>query len=210
MYSYAVNNPLAYLDPDGRDAIAVKFGNLANNLGHAGIASVHHDGKGRFADFGPQHEGQAHDAGKYNFIDFKTQIKYGPDGKPTKESLSALANELADDEQQPHNSVSVAYFRTSDAETAALDAYLDAANNERLQGKTPSYWVGFRDCSWFCQNGLAKAGIGSGSSILTIPNLQYLEFWLAAVQTATGTNPPKEKVTSKICYNDENGKQVCQ
>ena len=29
MYAYAVNNPLAFTDPDGRDAIAVKFGNGA-------------------------------------------------------------------------------------------------------------------------------------------------------------------------------------
>lgn len=209
MYAYAVNNPLAYTDPDGRDAIAVKFGNLAMNLGHAGVASVHHDGKGTFADFGPQHGGHAQDAGKYNFIDFKTQIQYGPDGKPTKASLSALANELADDEGQPHDSVSVAYFKTSDAETAALDAYINAAKDQQAKGKTPSYWVGFRDCIWFCQNGLAKAGVGSGSTILTIPNMQYLDFWFTADQTATGTKP-KEQVTSKFCYTDDNGKQVCQ
>jgi RHS repeat-associated protein len=189
MYAYAVNSPLSYLDLDGRDAIAVKFGNGAHGLGHAGVASVHHDGKGRFADFGPQHPGNAHDAGKYNVIDFKTQVVYGADGKPTKESLSALANELADDEQQPHDSVSVAYFKTSDAETVALDAYIDAANNQRLQGKTPAYWGGFRDRISFCMNGLQKAGVGQGSSILTIPNLQYLNFWLWADQTATGTNP---------------------
>jgi RHS repeat-associated protein len=133
MYAYAVNNPLAYTDPDGRDAIAVKFGNLAHDLGHAGVVSVHHDGKGTFADFGPQHRGEAHDAGKYNFVNYKTQINYGPDGKPTKDSLSALANELADDEGQPHDSVSVAYFKTSDAETAALDAYINAAKNQQAE-----------------------------------------------------------------------------
>jgi RHS repeat-associated protein len=210
MYAYAVNNPLAYTDPDGRDAIAVKFGNLAHDLGHAGVASVHHDGKGTFADFGPQHGGQAHDAGKYDFIDFKTQIQYGADGKPTKASLTALANELADAELQPHDSVSVAYFKTSDSETAALDAYINAAKAQQAGGKTPTYWVGFRDCIWFCTNGMQKAGVGPGSSTLTVPNFQYLSFWLWADQTATGTNPPKEKVTSKICYNDENGKQVCQ
>jgi len=210
MYAYAVNNPLAYTDPDGRDAIAVKFGNLAHDLGHAGVASVHHDGKGTFADFGPQHGGQAHDAGKYDFIDFKTQIQYGADGKPTKASLTALANELADAELQPHDSVSVAYFKTSDSETAALDAYINAAEAQQANGKTPTYWVGFRDCIWFCMNGMQKAGVGPGSSTLTVPNFQYFSYWLGADQTATGTNPPEEKVTSKICYNDENGKQVCQ
>jgi RHS repeat-associated protein len=215
MYAYAVNNPLSYLDPDGRDAIAVKFGNLAHNLGHSGVASVHHDGRGTFADFGPKHGGQAHDAGKYNFIDFKTQIKYGPDGKPTKESLSALANELADSEQQPHDSVSVAYFKTSDAETIALDAYIDAAKQQQAKGQTPAYWVGFRDCIWFCMNGLQKAGVDHGSSILTIPNLQYLYFWAWADQTATGTNPKSDPEKDRQppherCLQDRNGNCVVQ
>ena len=97
----------------------------------------------------------------------------------------------------------------SDAETAALDAYISAARAQQAKGTQPSYWVGFRDCIWFCQNGLAKAGIESGSTILTIPNLQYLDFWFTADQTATGTKQ-KEQVTSKFCYTDENGKQVCQ
>ena len=120
-----------------------------DNLGHAGVASVHHDGKGRFADFGPQHGGQARDAGKYNFVDFKTQLVYGSDGKPTKESLSALANELAEDEGQPHDSVSVAYFKTFDAETAALDGYINAAKSNNEKGKLRLTWSAFGTASGF-------------------------------------------------------------
>lgn len=44
MYAYAVNNPLAFVDSDGQDAIAVKYANLAHGLGHAGVGSVHKDG----------------------------------------------------------------------------------------------------------------------------------------------------------------------
>lgn len=47
----------------------------------------------------------------------------------------------------------------------ALDAYINAAKNRQAQGKDPTYWVGFRDCIWFCSNGLQKEGIGGGSSI---------------------------------------------
>jgi RHS repeat-associated protein len=50
MYSYAVNKPLAYVDPDGRDAIAVNFTNGAHGFGHAGIISVHKDGTATYAD----------------------------------------------------------------------------------------------------------------------------------------------------------------
>ena len=209
-YAYAVNSPLVFTDPDGRDAIAVKFSNLAKNLGHSGVASVHRDGTGTFADFGPKHAGQAHDAGDYRFADFKTKLVIGADGKATIASLSALANELADIEQQPHDSVSIAYFKTSDAETAALDAYISAARAQKQKGTTPTYLVGFRDCIGFCMNGLEKAGIGRGASSLTIPNLQYIGLWLAADRTATGTNPPKEEVTSRICDPDGSGRIRCK
>lgn len=46
MYAYAVNNPLSHVDSDGRDAIAVVYLKMAVHMGHAGIASVHGDGRG--------------------------------------------------------------------------------------------------------------------------------------------------------------------
>ena len=206
MYGYAVNNPLAFTDPDGRDAVAVVFSNLAVNAGHAGIASVHHDGLGSFADFGPAHGGRPVDAGKYGGFDFNSKISYGADGKPTHESLAALANELADREGQPHDSVKVLYFRTTDAETAALDQYIAEARRQQLKGKAPEYVVGFRDCAWFCLNGLQRAGIGQGSSVLTVPNWLYLLH--RPLDEAVGTTV--EEVTSQFCTFDEKGKKVCQ
>ena len=140
-----------------------------------------------------QHAGSPRDAGKYTFDDFKTQIVYGADRKPTKASLTALANELADNEQAPRDSVSVAYFKTSGAETAALDAYISAARARQAKGTQPSYMVGFRDCIWFCMNGRKQAGVDQGPSPLTIPNYRYPGFWFWADQTATGQKVDPEK-----------------
>jgi RHS repeat-associated protein len=53
-YVYGVNNPLFYVDPNGRDAIAVNFSKMVGGAGHEGLISVHADGTGRYQRFGPR------------------------------------------------------------------------------------------------------------------------------------------------------------
>jgi hypothetical protein len=201
MYAYAVNNPLFYVDPDGRDAIAVGFSKLASGLGHAAVISVHKDGTAEYGDFGPATPGSPVDAGKYNVLGLKTKIDFDSTGLPTQQSLAAVTKELAGTENQPETSITLAYFKTSDLDTAALDAFLKAAADRQAQAKSPRYYVGFRDCIWFCASGMQRAGqLNGGPSITALPNLTIDMFAMeadASYDGATGKRKkPKEDVRS--------------
>lgn len=102
--------------------------------GHAGVAYLNRsDGTGEYGDFQPKDTGSAEGVGLYRTIDIS--VTYGADGRPTDGSLVALANKLADAEHVPHESVSIAYFKTSPQETAALRAYIENAVAAQQQGK---------------------------------------------------------------------------
>jgi len=209
MYSYALNNPHLYVDPDGRDAIMVRFSKAAFGLGHAGIASVNRDGTGIYGDFQPQKAGSFVGKGSYEIRRYSTRIVYGVDGKPTKESLSALANEFAELKKQPKDSVSVAYFKTTEAETQELESYLLSKYTLNRYGNSGYYVVGFNDCIHFTMFGLHKAGVASipTTELYTIPNYAFWYYSWWADQTANGRS---DAVTSQLCFTDTNGKKQCQ
>jgi len=53
-YSYAIDNPLSYVDPTGRDAAAVNFSGMVGGFGHEGILAISKDGTATYARFGPK------------------------------------------------------------------------------------------------------------------------------------------------------------
>src|SRR6185312_12734106 len=96
-------------------------------------------------------------------------------------SMSALAGELANLENVDLGTVSLAYFKTSDAETASLDEYID--NLRRFKESSASwlslYVVGLHDCAEICNIAMSKAGVGRGSEAADIPNLLFDWVYLA-------------------------------
>ena len=157
MYAYAVNNPLSYVDPDGRDAIAVDFGNMAVGMGHWGIISVNRDGGATFSEFGPRGGAKPAYPGQYTSYGLDTKVTVGSNGVPTPETLAAVQKELAQHEGQPQGSISLAYYKTSDAETASLNGYIQAAIQAQVKGDTPFYFVGFNDCrDYSCSSSLNR------------------------------------------------------
>jgi len=208
MYAYVLNNPLAFVDPDGRDAIVVNFSSEVPLAGHAGIISVHHDGTAEYGRFGPASPGSP--VGTAQVLTAALpNVAFGPDGSPTQGSYRAIAKAVAGIENQDPNSVRMAYFKTSEADTLALDIWLknkqDASNRHSL---FPYLGLG-NNCADFCINGLSAARAltpGQAANASTVPNLLFLELAGTASSVSTGaTRQPKEQVTEKVCYEGADG-----
>ena len=175
MYAYAVNNPLLYTDPDGRDAVVANFNTLALGAGHLGAISVHRDGSATYGDYAPRGGGKPIWGGVYQVVSLGTKLTFESDGIPTATSLAALAGEVAKLDNVDPSTVSLAYYKTSDAETASLDQYLESLRvfKDSSLSWLSLYVVGAHDCAEVCNIAMSKAGIGRGSEGADIPNLLF-------------------------------------
>ena len=172
MYAYVVNNPTNYVDPDGKDAIAVNFVHEVPGGGHEGIIVVHADGSATYARFGPQHEASPADAGKVT-VQALNPVKFQSNGLPTDASYKELADEVGKIEGQNPISVGFNYFKTSEADSIALDNWMQEWKNRQI----PDYQVNTQNCAAFCIAGLIRGGaigtenLGWGA---TIPNRLFM------------------------------------
>ncbi len=169
MYAYGMNNPLSYVDPDGRDAIAVNFVGEVPLGGHEGIIVVHSDGSATYARFGPMHANTPSDEGKVTIQSLKP-VKFGPDGLPTDASYKELAAEVAKTEGQPASTVGFNYFKTSDADTIALQNWIDGWNTAHA----PDYDVLSSNCAAFCIAGLLVGRAIENRNVSLIPNRLFM------------------------------------
>lgn len=158
-------------------------------------------------DYGPRGGGKPIWGGSYNVVSLTTKVELGNNGVPTPTSAAALMKELAGIESVDVHTVRMAYYKTSDAETAALDQYIQSLRifEKSWWNWASLYVVGAHDCAEVCNTALGKAGIGRGSEGMDVPN--WLFSWVlsqSAQATYSGGSTPD--VSSKICYNTDDGK----
>ena len=198
MYAYVVNNPTNYVDPDGKDAIAVNFQDEVPVVGHEGIISVHHDGAATYSRFGPATEKRPFDKGKMISSPLSTKVQFNESGLPTMDSYEALAKEVAGKEGQDPNTVRMNYFKTSDADTNALDNWIRELKTHQLP---PYAFCSFSNCVGFTASGLFMAhAINSfeASQLSIVPNIFSLQLDFLSNQNYK----PKPHITKKLCNPD--------
>lgn len=200
-YAYVVNNPLFYVDPDGRDAIAVNFLAEIPIGGHEGIIVVHPDGSATYARFGPKGGNTSVGPGEV-----KTQnlgkVEFQPNGLPTDQSYKNLAQEVASLEGEPANQVGFNYFKTSDTDTALLSDWIKRIKEASDKGKAPPYHVLFQNCATFCIAGLTAGHAIGALKLSRIPDrlFQLLSpFATENYDNKDGSRTSKEKVKHRLC-----------
>jgi RHS repeat-associated protein len=215
LYSYAANNPLAYVDPDGRDAIAVNLVGQVPLGGHAGIVVVNAFGDATYARFGPR-GGKPFGPGK---VDVHTlgRVEFGPNGLPTDAAYQKLAEDIAGIEGQPISTVGFNYFRTSQQDSVLLATWMAEMWRRSNAGRAPEYQLNRQNCATFCIAGLIVGNAIGNKDISLVPNRLFYLLATRADENWTWEGrspgrPPKnqdelkEEVTHRLC--DADGK-VC-
>jgi RHS repeat-associated protein len=201
-FAYAVNNPLSFTDPDGLDAIAFNFVGGAFGAGHAGVMSVNPNGSGTYGGFNPVHGGRPFDRGTVVTIGFEPgSIKFGENGRPTAESWAMIKRRIAQDGNHDPRLIRAAYYKTSAAETAALEQFI-----VRAAAAPPSYNVLTRSCQTFCSVGLNIAGIPAPepTGVMNAPNVHFQSLWLLDwLFRLSEVRTPKATVTTSYCFQGE-------
>ena len=212
-YAYVANNPLAFTDPDGKDAAAVGFRTLAAGAGHAAALAISKDRRTTFGSFGPLHGGWPVNPGDYQVVDANTKVAFDSDNSPTVTSLAELAAEMAGIERVNPSSVDIASYKTSESETESLRQYLLSKSG---QGWSRLYVVGLHDCIQECNNALAVGGIRMAqvfaaftNNVFNIPRMLVSDYLSGADVTWSGEKAIRQKKPKKKDYEVESVFKPC-
>jgi hypothetical protein len=133
-------------------------------------------------------------------------------GKITPSSMKQLLTTLSQAAGKG-GQVDALVFQTADIEDMVMEAYLEARQRENSDPNRKHYSLfGGHNCGTLICETFDAAGHPSPyfrSGYMPSDIFDQLRWYFGPSQQFQYT-PKKEKVTSKICFNDENGKKVCQ
>lgn len=195
-YAYAVDSPVSYTDPTGKDAAAINFGSMVAGQGHEALLIIDKDGTTTFASFGPASHGLSSYFGANGnglltvaqdtstSMSLLPTVQFDTNGLPTAKSYQALVTAVASIEGVDPNTVSLNYFKTSEADTQTLKSWVAQQRNlvNNLGSGSGLCWynVAFSNCADFTVAGLFKGNALSQSQVGSLsmgfrPNSLYNE-----------------------------------
>jgi len=200
-YTYAVNSPLTYGDPDGLDVIVFNFVTGASGAGHIGIMAVDpNTGSGVYGGFNPSTANMPYWKGRVAVEDFADGSVAYADGRPTRESMAEIKDRVASRENQGREVRSL-YFKTSAAETEKLRQFII-----RTAKTPPRYNVAGNNCEAFCILGLRTAGIPAPDPNQLLRAMPNVYFALTLSELAWHlASAPVPKVETSYCFQTEKG-----
>ncbi|WP_291585799.1 hypothetical protein [Bacteroides sp.] len=150
-YAYCMNNPVKYIDPDGKDAVLIVYpdykistpvGKLGN-LGHAGVLLINNKtGLTKYYEYGRyDKEGK----GEVRNITV-SNVKIGKDGRPTLTSLNKVMGELSKEAGQ-NGRIDGAYIESDNFEN--MNKYAETKKKENSNPNRKAYSLTGNNCGTF-------------------------------------------------------------
>ena len=150
-YAYCMNNPVKYIDPNGKDAVLVVFPDYKistpigkmGNLGHAGVLLINNKtGLTKYYEYGRYDK-----EGKGEVRNIKiSNVKIDKNGKPTTESLNKVMGELSKKAGQ-NGRIDGAYIESDKFEN--MDKYATIKENENSNPSRKTYSLTWNNCGTF-------------------------------------------------------------
>jgi len=150
-YAFVHNNPMIYVDPDGKDAILIVFPDYkistpvgkVGGLGHAGVLLIDNKtGVTKYYEYGRYDKENKGLTRKVTI----SNVEIGKDGKPTTESLNKVLGQISDKSGQSGR-IDGAYIVSDE-----FDAMNDYAKGKLEENKDPDrkeYSLSSNNCGTF-------------------------------------------------------------
>lgn len=150
-YAFCFNNPVKYIDPDGKDAVLVVFPDYKistpvgkiGGLGHAGVLLIDNiTGTTKYYEYGRYDKEGKGEVRQITISD----VTIGKDGKPTAESLNKVMAELSE-KAGKSGRIDGAYIDSNDYK--GMKTYAEDKKSENTNPDRKSYSLTGNNCGTF-------------------------------------------------------------